>query len=98
MSTTIRVKILPGGVTAKEVNRVRKPNPKIKFHPMKDPIQLEWNYFRKFWKWEKAESKLRTFEIENTRLLLCNPPKPFYEEGKEYSAEVLNDKTIKIIL
>ncbi len=63
-------------------------------------------------RWKEEEQKLRTFEIkpeytagwspsyndpDNSGCAPMSEPEE-YEEGKEYSAEVLNDKTIKIII
>ncbi len=95
MSTTIRVRVLPGGVTAKEVNPIEQPDQlNDKYTSSQNPW---WTYREDLHAWEEAESKLRTFEIDlphkdGASILFV------LVEGKEYSAEVLNDKTIKIIL
>lgn len=98
---TIIVKILEGGKTCREVNRFQKLNYKAYYAEMapiigkKETIEM---YRRNNYNWYINEINLPTFEIENQIQKLSYPPVPFYEVGREYSAEVLNDKKVRIIL
>lgn len=89
----IKVVILEGGNTAKEVNPFGKPE------IIKEINSEHWAVIRDLQnshlnQWQEAESKLRTFEIElheNTWPSCC------YESGKIFEAEVINDKQIRIL-
>ncbi len=78
---TIKVKILEGGKTAKEVN-------KKKFPERARMGGLKW--LRELDKYNKQEGKIMFFDI-------INPNNTIYLEGSTYIAEIINDKQIRIL-
>ncbi len=110
----ITVVILEGGKTCREVNYMDKPiKPEFKDKYIDKPHlfakkidQWEWDCFR----WQEAQSKLRTFEIENvcdkhfdewpmdgTTILLVEGSGKTFSIGQQYPAVVVNDKQVRIV-
>lgn len=95
MSEIVKVKILSGGATAIEVNPLGE-KPKWKYYFGEKPRRLE---DQKIEKWEKAESKLRTFEIDFS--MVDNSKKKLLRDGyfvdSIHSAEVLESGKVRIV-
>lgn len=107
MKETVRVKILSDGITGKEVNPLGEEPERTWFGSERDAKYQQ--YFKEYInlkkQWQQAESKLRTFEIENAELTFIdgwyvkNSRGGFTElcEGDTYTAEILDNGKIKII-
>lgn len=98
----IKVKILEGGVTAKEVNRFQKLKYKEYFAEMspiigkKAAIEM---YHRNNYNWDEAEQKLRTFTIAEVVVFgqIANfPNENLSLIREEYTAEVLDEEKLII--
>ncbi len=95
----ITVKILDGGTTCREVNPMGKPHPS---HNSSD-------YNKYLNKWQEAENKLRTFEIDFSHLNILYDAAMLrfggqithtnqgYEVGSIRTAEILPNGKVRIV-
>lgn len=102
----MQVKILPGGTTAKEVNPYGENMPSCtaicmdcKFNMIKTWLKEDTRCNASLI-WQEAESKLRTFEIENINC--CHDVHISFEPttlkvGSIHTAELLTNGKIKIV-
>ncbi len=97
----ITVVILEGGKTCKEVNYLSLP--KEKDYQRNNKFEIADKYKNDFYKWQQAQSKLRTFEIENwiapvnRKLMEEKFQSDWQKPGSTHQAVVVNDKTVRII-
>ena len=97
---TIKVKINPDGLTATEMNPIKRPNSR---HFSAKELEYDGSeYWKQEDRWATTESKLRTFEIESRIYYgenIDNGEKLFggYIDGTIHSAEILPNGRIKIL-
>lgn len=94
----IKVKILSGGVRAREVNPFGEKRPEVFIN---DGLKFISNRNLKIW--EEAQNNLRTFEIENFKGIYDDgnidyqDAVAYYKFGQIVDAQIISDNKIRII-